>query len=81
MVKGGLESFSINKMVIENHGTTIDGDALRALRMVKDYLIQIGGPQYLRINVKMPDSCQKSRMKYEEYKQAQERKKGPGIKV
>ena len=67
--------FSINKKMLENHGTNLDGETLQALRLIKDYLIQIGGPQHVKINRKMMESCQKSRMKYEEYKQAQEKKK------
>ena len=60
--------------MIENHGTNLDGETLQALRLVKDYLIQIGGPQHVKINRKMMESCQNSRMKYEDYKQANEKK-------
>ena len=44
--------FSVNKMLLEKHGTNIDEGTLEALRVIKDYLIQVGEPVHVKINKK-----------------------------
>ena len=67
--------FSINKRLLERHGVNISGECLEALRLIKDYLIQVGGPMNVNIDQKMLASCASSRQRYEEYRLAEEKKK------
>lgn len=67
--------FSVNKKLLEKHGTNLKEDTLEMLRVVKDYLIQVGGPSKVVINRKMLDSCANSRRKYQDYLDAENAKR------
>ena len=62
--------FSINKKMLEKHGSNLGEDTLEALRVIKDYMIQIGGPDKVLINRAMLDSCAASHGSYEKFKAA-----------
>ena len=59
--------FSVNKRLLEKHGFNTGEETLEALRVIKDYLIQIGGPKHVKINRKMLASCASSRQKYQDF--------------
>ena len=48
-LKGG---FFVNTKLIEGHVTNVDECTLEALGIIKDYLIQVGGPGHVRITRK-----------------------------
>lgn len=50
--------------LLEKHSTNIDGDTLTSIRMITDFLIQIGGHLKFEITKKLIDRCKASRSKY-----------------
>lgn len=65
--------FSINKKIIEVHGTSLDSDTIEAIRLVKDYLLTVGGVEKVQINKELFKSCASAYLRYNFY--LQEKKK------
>jgi hypothetical protein len=65
--------FSINKKIIEVHGTSLDSDTIEAIRLVKDYLLTVGGVEKVQINKELLKSCASAYSRYNFY--LQEKKK------
>ena len=68
----------VNKRLLGRHGTNIGEETLEALHIIKDYIIQTGGPQNVNITGEMLDSCKMSYRKYDDYLTEQRRKKVKG---
>jgi len=59
--------FSINKIMLESHGYTIDNDTIAALRLVKDTIQKEGGVDQFPITKKLINYSFQSYAKYQEY--------------
>ena len=66
--------FSINKRLLEKHGSSIGENTLEAIRIIKDFLILSGGQDGIKISSEMIEECRASHSKYEKYKAEQEKK-------
>lgn len=71
--------FSINKRIIEIHGSSIGSDTIEAIRLVKDYLLTVGGIEKIQINKEFLKSCASAYSRYnfhlqEKKKEESERK-------
>ena len=58
--------FSINKYLLDIHGSSTGEDTLEALRMIKDYLIVHGAVKNIVVDRKLIQSCSLAYSKYEE---------------
>ena len=56
--------FSINKWLIDIHGYNIQEETIEAVRLVKDYLIQLGGLENVIINKQLIKMCSDAHLKY-----------------
>ena len=69
--------FSITKILLDAHGTTIDNDTIIALRFVKDHLQKIDGARNFKFTTNLIESCENAHSKYlvaEEKKKMQQEK-------
>ena len=70
--------FSINKLILGTHGTSLDDETIIALRMVKDYILKSGGVMKVKMTQDLIKSVQGSNERYEAFlkeKDEKERKK------
>ena len=67
--------FSINKIMMEAHGYTIDNETISALRLVKDAIHRVGAVHKFTISRKLITSCFESYNKYHEYTNAKLKQK------
>ena len=70
-------AFSITKILLDAHGTTIDNDTIIALRFVKDHLPKIDGARNFKFTTKLIESCENAHSMYsaaEEKKKVQQEK-------
>ena len=72
---GPEQGFSINKAILDAHGTRLGEDTIIALRRVKHRLIQVGGVAKFQITRPLIDSVKLSRKRYEEEQKALAEKK------
>ena len=63
---GPEQGFSINKAIIDAHGTRIGEDIIVALRRIKHHLLLVGGVVNFEITGPLIESVKLSRSKYEE---------------
>ena len=63
---GPEQGFSINKAIIDAHGTRIGEDMIIALRRVKHCLLQVGGLGKFEITRPLIESVKLSGSRYEE---------------
>lgn len=69
--------FSINKRLIDIHGPNIQEETIEAVRLVKDFLIQLGGLENLVINKQLIQMCSDAHLRYkseQDLKRKQEEK-------
>ena len=69
--------FSITKILLDTHGTTIDNDTIIALRFVRDHRHTIDGARNFNFTTKLIESCENAHSKYlvaEEKKKVQQEK-------
>ena len=66
---------SINKRLLEKHGSSIDEDTLDSIWIVKDFLIHSGGQNNVEITPEMMKECKSSNEKYKIYLAEKEKKK------
>ena len=59
--------FSINKLMLGIHGTSLDDDTIIALRLVKDHLLKCDGIMNFKITQDLLKSVQQSNQRYSEY--------------
>ena len=71
---GPEQGFSINKAIIDAHGTRVGEDIIIALRRVKHRLLQIGGIVNFEITRPLIESVKLSRSRYEEELKENEQK-------
>ena len=64
--------FSVNKIMLEVHGWTIQNDTIAALRLVKDAIRQHGGATEFPITRKLLDHCAKAHEREVAHRRAQE---------
>ena len=57
--------FSINKLILETHGTSIHETTLTAIRFVKDELLRVGGERQFSITKELIKDVQSSYTTYE----------------
>ena len=69
---GPEQGFSINKSILDAHGTRLREDTIVALRRVKHRIIQVGGVLNFQINKQVLESVKLSRGRYEEELKANE---------
>ena len=56
--------FSINKRLIDIHGYNIQEQIIQTVRLVNDYLIQLGGLEIIVINRHLIQMCSDAHFKY-----------------
>ena len=56
--------FSINKYLLDVHGNSIKNETIVALRMVKDYVISVGGIMKVSISKQLLSSVKSARQRY-----------------
>ena len=78
---GPEQGFSINKAIIDAHGTRIGEDIIVALRRIKHRLLLVGGVVNFEITGPLIESVKLSRSKYEEELKEKERKSRSENKV
>ena len=71
---GPEQGFSINKAIIDAHGTRIGEDIIVALRRIKHRLLLVGGVAKFEITGPSIESVKLSRRKYEEELKEKEQK-------
>ena len=71
---GPEQGFSINKAIIDAHGTRIGEDVIVALRRTKHRLLQVGGVTKFKITRPLLQSVKLSRSRYEEELREKEQK-------
>lgn len=59
--------FSINKIMLDAHGYTLDNDTIAALRLVKDAILRFGGIDKFPVTRKLIKSSFSSHEKYQQY--------------
>ena len=59
--------FSINKIMLDAHGYTLDNDTIAALRLVKDAIRRSGGVEKFPVTKKLINSSFKAYDKYQQY--------------
>ena len=69
------QGFSLNKKILDVHGSSIQEDTIVALRFVKDELILRGGVLNIKLNRELIDSCEGARKIYQDHLIALERQK------
>ena len=76
------KGFSVNKRLLEKHGTNIDEGILEALRVIKEYLIQVGRISACQNKQKMLESHQKyqAHLDAEDQEKREESKKMEKVK-
>ena len=57
--------FSINKHLLSLHGSSIKDETIVALRMVKDYILSVGGITKVSVNKQLLSSVKSARQRYE----------------
>ena len=67
--------FSLNKKILDVHGSSIQEDTIVALRFVKDELILRGGVLNIKLNRELIDLCKGARKIYQDHLIALERQK------
>ena len=72
--EGPEQGFSINKAIIDAHGTRVGEDIIIALRRVKHRLLQVGGIVNFEITRPLIESVKLSRSRYEEELKENEQK-------
>ena len=72
---GPEQGFSINKAIIDAHGTRIGEDVIVALRRTKHRLLQVGGVTKFKITRPLLQSVKLSRSRYEEELREKEKAK------
>ncbi|CAL4060167.1 unnamed protein product [Meganyctiphanes norvegica] len=77
---GPEQGFSINKSMIDAHGTKLGEDVLIALRRVKHRILQVGGIQEFEITRALLESVKQSRSRYEEELRSKEKEKSKNVK-
>ena len=73
--EGPEQGFSINKAIIDAHGTRVGEDIIIALRRVKHRLLQVGGIVNFEITRPLIESVKLSRSRYEEELKKMNKKK------
>ena len=63
---GPEQGFSVNKSILDAHGTRLGEDILVALRRIKHRIIQVGGALNFKITQPLLDEVKLSRSRYEE---------------
>ena len=58
--------FSINKHMLNIHGSSTSQKTIEALRLVKDYIILNGGVNNMEVSKAMIKKCSEARQRYEE---------------
>ena len=71
---GPEQGLSINKSIIDCHGTRLGEDLLIALRRIKHHLLQVGGPDNFHVTRPLLESVKLSRSRYEVELQENEKK-------
>lgn len=56
--------FSINKSLLNIHGYSTKEETIEAVRLVKDFIIQRGGIDKVKVTKEMMKSCEKARARY-----------------
>ena len=59
--------FSVNKNVLKKYGNNLLEDKIESIRTVKDFLIQSGGQNNVKISTEMIKICKDSRAAYQKY--------------
>lgn len=67
--------FSINKHLLDIHGSATKEDTLIALRMVKDWIVRVGGVENIVVTKELMKFCYKAREKYMEHLRLEKEKK------
>ena len=67
--------FSVNKIMLESHGYTIDNDTIAALRLVKDSIKREGGEENFPITRKLIKYSSESNREYKNYLASKKAKK------
>ena len=62
---GPEQGFSLNKAIIDAHGTRLE-DILIALRRIKHRILQVGGLKHFEITQPLLESIKQSRSRYDE---------------
>ena len=63
--------FSINKLLLESHGYTLQGDTIEALRLVRDEIICVGGVMQFPITKKLIAEAKCARTRYQAHLSSQ----------
>lgn len=63
---GPEKGFSINKAILQSHGSSLSEDTLIALRRVKDSLLRVGGLNNFTINRSLLSSVRQSKQRYKD---------------
>ena len=63
--------FSINKLLLERHGYTLQGDTIEALRLVRDEIICVGGVMQFPITKKLIAEAKCARTRYQAHLSSQ----------
>ena len=63
---GPEQGFSLNKAIIDAHGTRLGEDILIALRRIKHRILQVGGINIFEITQPLLESIKQSRSRYDE---------------
>ena len=71
---GPEQGLSINKSIIDCHGTRLGEDLLIALRRIKHHLLQVGGPDNFHVTRPLLESVKLSRNRCEVELQENEKK-------
>ena len=56
--------FSINKSILNIHGYSTKNETIVALRLVKDFIIERGGVEEIKVSKEMLRSCDRARERY-----------------
>ena len=59
------EQFSINTHLLSLHGSSIKDETIVALRMVKDYILSVGGITKVSVNKQLLSAVKSARQRYE----------------
>lgn len=59
--------FSINKRILDIHGSSLKEETLEAIRLVKDFLIKCGDIENVNIDLGLLKSCKNARAHYQAY--------------
>ena len=79
---GPEQGFSINKAIIDSHGTSLSEDMIIALRRVKHRILQVGGILNFPITIPILESVKSSRSRYvQELKSKEVRSNKKGISM